>query len=326
MRRKTARARGKYRKPLYYLFAPLMTLILICGVVLYLYRGDSSAGAGGGGRDKAIVGGTFEASGVTRVPGANGVVFVDDGRPGEILWMPLGSDGTQSGAVKPVGLSVQVEDPEGITTDGSYFYVVGSQSKSAGVEQAGIVRFKFNHNSQRVEDVQTVIGLKRFLIDNVSELRDLGAVKAKDDGINIEGIAWDPTERRLLLGLRSPVINGNALIVPLKLRDPEGPFTSSNLEAGAIKTVRLSLKGHGIRSIEYDERSSLFLIIAGATETQDKTESKLWEWGGKANSSLLREVTAFDRKLKPEGITRASSGGSEFKLVVFDTSRYLVME
>jgi hypothetical protein len=37
----------------------------------------------------------------------------------------------------------------------------------------------------------------------------------------------------------------------------------------------------------------------------------------------VREVATFDRKLKPEGITRAAIGESDFKLVVFDTSQYL---
>jgi hypothetical protein len=38
-------------------------------------------------------------------------------------------------------------------------------------------------------------------------------------GLNVEGVAWDRQKRRLLLGLRSPVVNGHALVVPLKLRD-----------------------------------------------------------------------------------------------------------
>jgi hypothetical protein len=90
-----------------------------------------------------------------------------------------------------------------------------------------------------------------------------------------------------------------------------------------MAAIRLSLGGQGVRSIEYDEQSKQFYIISGATETQEKTDFKLWEWGGPAGQSALREVATFDRKLKPEGVTRASVGDSDFVFVVFDTSRYL---
>jgi len=94
----------------------------------------------------------------------------------------------------------------------------------------------------------------------------MASVKAKDDGLNIEGLAWDHTQGQLLLGLRSPVVDGNALLVPLRLRDPRGPFSYDNLEVK--EAIRLPLGGFGIRSVEYDPQQKVFYIIAGATETQ----------------------------------------------------------
>src|SRR5262249_51645585 len=67
-------------------------------------------------------GGLFEASDVISVPGTDGVLFVDDNRTNEVLWMRLDQDGNQVGAIKPISLGVSVEDPEGITFDGSWFY------------------------------------------------------------------------------------------------------------------------------------------------------------------------------------------------------------
>jgi uncharacterized protein DUF3616 len=155
-------------------------------------------------------------------------------------------------------------------------------------------------------------------------LRDMASVKAKDDGLNIEGLAWDHTQGQLLLGLRSPVVDGNALLVPLRLRDPRGPFSHDNLDVK--EAIRLPLGGFGIRSVEYDPQQKVFYIIAGATETQGKGDSQLWEWGGPADTSRLSKITTFDSKLKPEGIAPASIGDSNFKLVVFDSSRYLRMD
>lgn len=270
----------------------------------------------------AFAGGHFEASGVAHVPGTDGVLFVDDGRPDEIFWMRLGDGRKQLGAIQAVRLGASVIDLEGITTDGSYFYVVGSQSKSRGGDLTGLVRFRFDAQGQRVGNTEAVSGLKRFLAENVAELRGMENRKYRDGGINVEGIAWDARGRRFLLGLRSPVVDGQALVVPVRLRDPLGPFSNSNLEVEGSKAIRLPLGGAGIRSIEYDDRAQAYCIITGAGPNLERLDFKLLEWDGDATSPVLRELDAFDRKLKPEGITRVSSGGRDFTFIVFDTSGY----
>ena len=49
---------------------------------------------------------------------------------------------------------------------------------------------------------------------------------------------------------------------------------------------------------------------------------KLWEWSGNGEPPTLRETDTFDRRLKPEGITRVKSGDQNFTFIVFDTSGY----
>ena len=267
-------------------------------------------------------GGTFEASGVAHVAGTNGVLFVDDGRPNEIFWMELGDDRKQAGAIKSINLAASIIDLEGITSDGTYFYVVGSQSKSKGADQAGLARFKFDSASQRIVGTEAASGLKKFLADNVVELRGMENTKYSDGGINVEGVAWDPRTQRLLLGLRSPVVDGQALIVPLKLRDSKSEFSFANLEVEGGKAIRLPLRGAGIRSIEYDESRKAFSLITGAGPNSEKMNFKLWEWSGNDASPALREMDTYDRRLKPEGITRVSSGARDFVFIVFDTSGY----
>jgi hypothetical protein len=270
----------------------------------------------------AFSGGTFEASGVTHVPGTDAVLFVDDGRPNEIFFMRLGNDRKQAGAIKSINIATSIIDLEGITTDGTYFYVVGSQSKSQGADLAGLARFKFDAASQRASGTESVSGLKKFLADNVAELRGLENTKYNDGGINVEGLAWDPRNKRLLLGLRSPVVDGNALIVPLKLRDPQASLSFDNLEVEGNKAIRLPLGGAGIRSIEFDDSRQSFYVITGAGPNAEKIDFKCWEWSGNDASPTLREFDKFDRRLKPEGITRVSAGGQDFIFIVFDTSGY----
>jgi hypothetical protein len=274
----------------------------------------------------AFSGGTFEASGVAHIPGTDGILFVDDGRPDEIFWMRLGEEQKQLGSIQRIKLGASVIDLEGMTTDGSYFYVVGSQSKSKGGDLTGLVRFRFDAQGQRAQSVESISGLKRFLAENVAELRGMAERKYKDGGINIEGIAWDARGRRLLLGLRSPIVDGQALVVPVRLRDPQGAFSYDNLEVENGRAIRLPLGGAGIRSIEYDERSKAFRIITGAGPNSEKLDFKLLEWDGDPARPIMRETGTFDRRLKPEGITRVSSGGRDFTFIVFDTSGYSALD
>jgi hypothetical protein len=300
---------------------PVVGMVIVLGYAITSYCGMAAKA-----RVTAFTGGMFEASGVVHASGTDGVLFVDDGRPDEIFWMRLDAKGAQAGAIKPVPLGVSVVDLEGITTDGAFFYVVGSQSKSKGSDQAGLVRFRYDAQQQQVEGAESVSGLKRFLSENVAELRGMGDKSYKSGGINIEGVAWDPQKNRLLLGLRSPVINGQALVTPLKMRDPHGPFALSNFEVEGAKAIRLSLAGAGIRSIEYDGHSRAFRILTGAAAKIEKTDFKLWEWNGEENQPALRESDMFDRELKPEGVTRFSSGAGAFTFIVFDSSGYATIE
>jgi hypothetical protein len=273
-----------------------------------------------------FVGGKFEASGVAGVPGTDGVLFIDNGREDQIFWMSLDQNGRQVGAIKAIRLGVSIEDMEGITTDGTYFYVVSSQSKRKAIETEGLVRFKFDARSKGIEGVESISGLKRFLVENVAELREEGDRKGKAGGLNIEGIAWDPQQGRLLLGLRSPLVDGQALLVPLRLRDPRGAFSIDNLEVEGSKAIRLSLGGLGIRDIEYDGLVKVFRIISGATEDQDQTDFGLWEWNGDEKQPVLRETNRFDHSLKPEGVARVRVGSRDFMIIVFDAGGYTVMD
>jgi uncharacterized protein DUF3616 len=306
----------------------LLFLLPVLAFLLYLALAGRTTRQGGDviKRMTPFVGGNFEASGVAGVPGTNGVLFVDNGRKGQVLWMGLDQNGRQAGAIKAVGIGADIEDIEGITTDGRYFYVVSSQSRPKAIATAGLVRFKFDARNQSVEEVDSISGLKRFLVENVAELREEGDRKGKAGGLNIEGLAWDPRRGRLLLGLRSPVVDGQALIVPLRLHDPRGAFSIDNLEVEGAKAIRLSLGGIGIRGIEYDGRANVFRIISGATEDQDATDFGLWEWNGDEKQRVLREMNKFDKTLKPEGVTRATSGKRDFLIVVFDAGGYTIMD
>ncbi len=329
------------------ILAQVLGALISLGGAVYLIRSSSQTdkpSSGGGGNSgvsqshqltspgawedfsTGLFGGTIEASGVSFAPGLNGVLFVSDNRAGEVLWMQLDETGKQTGSIKKIPLGVNFKDPEAITYGNSYFYLLTSQSDPQDGEQHIIVRFDFTPETQTLRGQPEVItGLRNFLLQNVSELSSLGAPAGMQGGLNIEGIAWDPNNERLLLGLRSPLIGTQAVLVPLKLRDPRGPFTLENLKVDDPHVIVLSLETHGVRDITYDARLKNFLIISGAPETAPKTDFGLWEWSGQPDAKPIKVMT-LDDKMKPEGITSASIGGRNFIFLVGDSGGYLKID
>ncbi len=269
-----------------------------------------------------LFGSTVEASGVAFVPGTNGVIFVSDNRESEVLWMQIDEDGKQVGSIKTIPLGVSFKDPESITYGNSSFYMVTSQSDPKDGPRNALVRFDFNPETQALRgQAEIVSDLRSFLLSNVSEIASLGASPGAQGGLNIEGIAWDPNHERLLLGLRSPLIGNQAVLIPLKLRDPRGAFNIENLKVDDPRVIVLSLEGHGVRDITYDTRLKNFLVVSGAPENVPKTDFVLWEWTGQPDSRPVK-LMALDDKMKPEGLTSTNINGLSFVFVVGDAGSY----
>lgn len=283
----------------------------------------TSAGAGGGGLQlQPIAGDNFEASGVAHVAGTDRFLFVDDDKEQEVFVMRLGPDHSLLGDAMAVPLAADVTDPEGITTDGRYFYVVGSQSKRTGFQGDGLVRFTFDTTVNRITTVERIQGLKAWLAANVPELRGT-ANQVGDEVLNIEGLAWDPRAHRLLLALRAPLDGDQSLVIPFALRDSAAPFTENNIRLDSA-VIRLPLGGAGLRAIEHDPVTNSFMIVTGAALNEETREFRVLEWDG-TDGGELREIATFSGQLKPEGITRAIFDRRSVRLIVFDVGWYAVL-
>lgn len=341
---KDARLRAAYITAAGRVFAAILSVALTVALTFYLMRSGSSPSKEGvkiskkghaklnipkPGSGTPFQGGAFEASGVVQVPGAGGVLMVDDTKLDEILWMQVDESGKQKGPVKSIALGASVADMEGITYGNGYYYVSGSQSDPKDGAQNAIARFKFDAGSQTITGTEVVANLREFLLTNLPDLKGEGEKNGKEGGLNIEGLAWDPKQNRLLLGLRSPQINGNAVIVPVVFQNPDGPFSTENLKVADSHTIQLQLEGLGIRDIQFDSRLDAFLLISGAPEHHEKKLGfKLWQWNGESSTpdSGLQTLADLDLQMKPEGVTHFDFGGHDFIFIVGDAGVYTKLD
>src|SRR5262249_50685929 len=215
---------------------------------------------------------------------------------------------------------------------GSRFVVAGSMSTSESNDLGGAAAFNFDASTQTVSNVIVLSGLRKFLLDNVTELKPWADKTGVEGGLNVEGIAFDPDSQhpRVLLGLRGPLLNGNALVVPITLRNREAPPSIENLIIDEPGAIQLNLNGQAIRDIQYDSQLKAFLIISGAPENEQKTDFTLWRWSGERNQaneqSRPKKMAILDKKMKPEGIAPLKISNHAFVFIVGDASSYTRIE
>lgn len=119
-----------------------------------------------------------------------------------------------------------------------------------------------------------------------------GASRRSPDkgGLNIEGMTGTP-DGKLLLGLRSPVPQGKALVFTLE--NPDAVLRGEQPRFGAPKL--LDLGGGGVRALSWWRGS--YLIIAGSADSSGI--SRLYRWNGSAAPEHVRSIDFTD--FNPEG-------------------------
>jgi hypothetical protein len=157
--------------------------------------------------------------------------------------------------------------------------------------------------TQLVDDLVAVAGL------------ELGAAAARspsdEGGLNIEGL--DATgSGQLLLGFRSPLRGGRALVIPIE--NPAAVVERGERAVFGAPTM-LDLGGRGVRAMEWDGR--WHWIVAGGTGAPI-VEARLYRWDGRGEPRLIRDAR-FPR-LNPEALARV---GGRMLLLSDDGERRL---
>lgn len=213
---------------------------------------------------------------------ASAGAFIDDSH------FAVASDETNTiqiyrrGTTQPTGPGIDLEnftsfdksDIEGAARIGDRVYWISSHSFNSKGEDKPKRKLFFATRIVLVGGKPSIEGVG----SPVKSLRDPLATVAgvKPGELNVEGLAATP-QGGLLIGLRAPLRNRQAIVVPF--RNPAASVGSGTRPEFADPLL-LDLGGFGIRSLEYVGRANLqYLIVAGPMSEQVEGFA-LFRWAG----------------------------------------------
>lgn len=270
--------------------------------------------------------GIYEPSAIQQLPDGRFLV-VEDEKDHPLSLVTLDADGRVDCTALTAGLFQMfsefwtLDDLEGLALDRSGFvYAITSHSRTedgrAKRSREKMVRFRIE--GERVVDPRVVDGLKQALTSQHGVLATAAQVKdAKaSDGFNLEGLEISPDQKRLLIGFRSPLRDGRALIA--SVANPTAIFESNETPQIAPLLDELDLGGNGIRGMCYVAALGAYLVIGGPA-SREPAPFDLWCWSGEPGARARRaRVPGLRSFEKAEGVCAAVIGGREHILIVSD--------
>jgi hypothetical protein len=282
----------------------------------------------------------FNASAIVALADSR-FLICDNNTTNALFELKLGPDGRKSGPLlrRPLlGLAPGgVDDFEGMTLveEGgkqylfltSSMYVKDVKKKTGAVEMtpSGVLRVSIKPDGSL--NAENMPGFRAWLIAAYPQLAAFAQLEPDDGGLNLEGLAWDKSRQALLFGARTPILGGKPLILPVKIKDLAGPWTTANLEAlPAVQlTVDPGFSEQGIRDLSNDLERNEFLVITGKSDDLSNAPFALYQWSGNAAGSVRRFNVNFARRMKPEGLTRGKIGGKNALVIVDDNGGFQVI-
>ena len=286
--------------------------------------------------------GVHEPSAILQLPDGRFLVVEDEQSHPLSLVTIDAAGGVETVALKAGLLQMfsdfwRLDDLEGLALDrAGYVYAITSHSRDddgdAKKSRERLVRFRID--GHKVVDTKVVEGLKSTLTERHPVLA--AAARMQDvkggGGLNIEALEISPDQKRLLIGFRSPVHDGRALVASVE--NPSGIFESDEAPRVAAVLEELDLGGHGIRGLSYVPTLGAYLVIGGPV-SRERAKFDLWLWSGHRGAPARRVTVAGLRSLeRAEGVCPAVIDGEQRVMIVSDDgnrkagrfARYLLLD
>lgn|GEM_PF-1673230 len=307
--------------------------------------------AGNGGTSDTVVKSTpfsekndceeHNASGVVPL-GDSRFLFCDNNVNDALIELNISADGQQQGPLVRwplVGLAPKsIDDIEDLTiveqSGRRLVFAVPSLSvkpgsKKKGKEAAdrpgGLLRITIQPDGSLATELMS--DFRAWLLLNAPEIRSAAENDPDLGGLNIEGLAWDARRGALLLGIRTPAPGGKPLILPVRIKDLLGPWTTGNLEmlAPIHLAVENAIGEQGIRSLTRNGFGEGFFVVVGNSTSESRAPFSVYKWDGGDDGKASRLPISFHKKMKPEGITTGTIGGRKALLFVDDAGGFSVL-
>lgn len=270
--------------------------------------------------------GTYEPSAIQQLPDGRFLV-VEDEKKHALSVLTIGADGRVETTALTAGLLQmfsafwKLDDLEGLTIDRAGFvYAITSHSRDGDgnerVSREKLVRFRVEGN--RVVGPKVAGGLKRALIARHPVLAAAAKLQEVKDsgGLNIEALEFSPDQQRLLIGFRSPLHEGRAIIASVE--NPTGIFEADEAPRVAAALETLDLGGHGIRGLSWVPSLGAYLVIGGPVSRAD-AQFDLWLWSGQRAAPARRVTVPGLQGLEhAEGVSLAVIDAVERIVIVSD--------
>lgn len=267
--------------------------------------------------------GVFEPSGIAPLPDGRFLVVEDEAkRPFALI--SFGAEGIALENLPPVtdGERQRFDDLEAVarSPDGSLVVITSHSRTQKGKRQRSRERLaRLRFEGSRLGSIDTIDDLRERLADRYPALERAAKERKMDSGraLEIEGLAFDPDSDQLLVGLRTPLVDGRAIVVVLgdasRLFDGRDPDLEEEL-------TLLDLDGGGIRGLAYDRARGGFLILA-KRETRGASH-ELWFWQRSKDQEPRRaRIEGLADLHDAEGLTTARVGGRDSLLIVSDDGK-----
>ena len=236
------------------------------------------------------------------------------------------------------GFKRRLSDLEALARDDEGFiYALTSHSRTRkgnrSPDREHLMRFKIQDGN--------VLGLTSYdnltqVLETDHKLHDLIRERTKAEvsfeEINIEGMAFDPVKKRLVLGFRDPEFNNMGLVAFIS--NPKDVF-ERNAQPEFDEVAILDIDGGGIRSINYDPVLKNYVIANEVKDESGQKFSQLWTWSGNPtdepqkislpNLQHITNVEAVDSITvngKPQMILMGDEGNASQKI----TAKYMLVD
>lgn len=279
----------------------------------------------------------FNASGLVPL-GDSKFLFCDNNGNDALYELNLAADGTKSGPVvrRPLqGIAPDaiddMEDMALVEKNGTRYVVVASSmyiKEKKGVRltpPSGLLRVTIGADSTLT--TETMPGVRDWLVAAYPQLAAAAEKDPDAGGLNVEGLAFDRNRDALLFGLRTPVPGGRPLVLPVKIKDLAGSWTTDNLEAlpAVALTLGPSAEEQGIRGLYADPTRDAIFVLTGNSTSASDAPFGVYTWNGGEDGVTTRLDVAFAKRVKAEGLTRGTVGGRGAFVFVDDAGGFKVV-